>query len=168
MPSLVENVPVVLKKKTLNEFLLFCNISTLRRAWPFIWKKKLESSSPNDSLCRFGWNWPSGAGVEDFLKFSMYFNYFKHYLIFEKGLALHLNNLELPSPKDALCQVWLKLAQWFWRMPRRFLKFVNFFLLFPNYLPFWMGRVLHLNTLESPSRRDILCQVAQWFCRRRF
>ena len=24
-------------------------------------------------------------------------------------------NLESPSPKDALCQDWLKLAQWFWR-----------------------------------------------------
>ena len=33
----------------------------------------------------------------------------------EKGGALHLNKLESPSPKDALCQVWLKLAQWFWR-----------------------------------------------------
>ena len=29
--------------------------------------------------------------------------------------ALQLNKLESPSPKDALCQVWLKLAQWFWR-----------------------------------------------------
>ena len=32
-----------------------------------------------------------------------------------KGVALHLNKLESPSAKDALCQVWLKLAQWFWR-----------------------------------------------------
>ena len=24
-------------------------------------------------------------------------------------MALHLNKLELPSPKNALCQVWLKL-----------------------------------------------------------
>ena len=30
-------------------------------------------------------------------------------------MVLHLNKLESPSPKDALCQVWLKLAQWFWR-----------------------------------------------------
>ena len=36
----------------------------------------------------------------------------------EKGRALHLNKLEFPSPKDALWQVWSKLAQWFWR--RRF------------------------------------------------
>ena len=38
------------------------------------------------------------------------------------------NNLN-PHPgrksKDALCQVWLKLAQWFWR--RRFFNFVNVF-----------------------------------------
>ena len=29
----------------------------------------------------------------------------------------HLNSLEFPSSKDALCHVWLKLpvAQWFWR-----------------------------------------------------
>ena len=30
-------------------------------------------------------------------------------------MALYLNKHESSSPKDALCQVWLKLAQWFWR-----------------------------------------------------
>ena len=35
--------------------------------------------------------------------------------LFEKLLVLHLKKLEFPSPKDALCQVWLKLAQCFWR-----------------------------------------------------
>mgnify|MGYP003683194777 CR=1 FL=1 len=48
-------------------------------------------------------------------------------------MVLYLSKLEFPSPKDALCQVWLKLAQWFWR--RRFLHFVNLFSLFRNYLP---------------------------------
>jgi hypothetical protein len=38
-----------------------------------------------------------------------------YYLPLEKGTALHLNKLESPSSKDDLCQVWLKLAQWFWR-----------------------------------------------------
>ena len=42
--------------------------------------------------------------------------------------------LKSPSRKDALCQVWLKLAQWFWR--RRFFKnFFKVFSLFRNYLP---------------------------------
>ena len=38
----------------------------------------------------------------------------KYYLPLEKGGAIHLNKLESPSPKNALCQVWLKLALWFW------------------------------------------------------
>jgi hypothetical protein len=37
----------------------------------------------------------------------------------EKGNPLHLNNLESPSPKDDLYQVWLKFAQWFWRRSRK-------------------------------------------------
>ena len=53
------------------------------------------------------------------------------------GGALHLNKLETPLPKDALCQVWLKLAQWFWR---RFLNFSNVFSLIRDYLPFGKGR----------------------------
>ena len=50
----------------------------------------------------------------------------------EKGVVLHLNKLESPLPKDALSQDWLKLAQWFWR--KRFVCFVNVFLLFRYYL----------------------------------
>ena len=48
-------------------------------------------------------------------------------------MVLHLKKVESPSPKDALCQVWLKLAQWFWR--RNFFNFFNVFSLFCNYLP---------------------------------
>jgi hypothetical protein len=36
----------------------------------------------------------------------------------EKGDPLHLNKLETHLPKDDLCQVWLKLAEWFWRRSR--------------------------------------------------
>jgi hypothetical protein len=38
-----------------------------------------------------------------------------YYLPFEEDLALYLNNLEFPLPKDDLYQVLLKLAYWFWR-----------------------------------------------------
>ena len=55
------------------------------------------------------------------------FSLFHNYVLLEKGGALHLNKPKFPSPKDALCQVWLKMAQWFWR---RFLNFVNVFSLF--------------------------------------
>ena len=36
-----------------------------------------------------------------------------------------LNKLESPSPKDALCQVWLKLAHWFWRRRWKCEKFTD-------------------------------------------
>ena len=85
-------------------------------------------------------------------------------------MVLHSNKLQSPSPEDALCQVWLKLALSFWR--RRFFNFVNVFSLFRNYLRLEKGRALHLNKLESPSHKDALYQVwlklVQWFLRRRF
>ena len=66
------------------------------------------------------------------------FLHFCNYLPFEEDLALYLNNLEFPLPKDDLCQVWLKLACWFWR--RRFLKIFNIFYSF---------------VIISPWRREI-------------
>ena len=83
---------------------------------------------------------------------------FRYYLPLEKGRGLHLKKLESPSSKDALCQVWIKLAQWFWR---RFLNFVNVFSLFPNYLPLEKGGALHLKKLESPSPR-MFCAKFGW------
>ena len=47
------------------------------------------------------------------------------HLPLEKGRALNLNKLENTLPKDALCQVWLKLTQWFWRTS--FFYFVDVF-----------------------------------------
>ena len=43
---------------------------------------------------------------------------FRNYLSLEKGVVLHLTKFKFPLPKDVLYQVWLKLAQWFWK--RRF------------------------------------------------
>ena len=61
-------------------------------------------------LCaKFGWNLLSGSGEEDFLILSMFFRDFCNDLPLEKGGALHLNKLETPSPKDALC-----LIGWNW------------------------------------------------------
>ena len=53
-----------------------------------------------------------------FLNFQ-YFLLFCDYLPLEKGNPLYFNNLESPTPKDDLCQVWLKLAQRFWRRSRK-------------------------------------------------
>ena len=76
---------------------------------------------------------------------------FRNYPPLEKVWAHRLNKLEYPSHKDALCQVWLKLAWWFWR--GGFLHFVNV-LLFCNYLTLEKGVALH-----CPSPKDVLCQV---------
>ena len=77
-------------------------------------------------------------------------------------LHLIMDKLESPALKNGLCQVRLKLVQWF-------LKFVNLFSLFRYYLPLEKGVALHLNKRESPSPKDAFCQVwlklVQWFWR---
>ena len=125
-------------------------------------------SSPNNALCQVWLKMARWFWRRTFLNFVNVFSLFRNYLPLGKGGALHLNKFESPSSKDALCQVWLKLAQWF--LSRRFLNFVNVFSPFCNYLPLKKSMVLHLNKLESPSPKDALCQdclkLAQW--RRRF
>ena len=108
-------------------------------------------------LCaKFGLNWPSGSG-EDFLISSMYRNYF----LLEKGGVLEKKIfkscqftfiISQLSPLwegrgSSFEQIWTPFTQWFCR---RFLKVVNLFLLFPDYLPFGKGVALHLTKLESP------------------
>ena len=49
------------------------------------------------------------------------FSPLRNYLPLGKGIFLHLNNNEYPLPKIALfgcLVVWLKLAQWFWRLKK--------------------------------------------------
>ena len=94
----------------------------MRIYWFFIWTN-LNPLHPRMLCAKFGWKWPSGSGDEDFLISSMFFRYFEIISPWKGAGAVILNKLESPSPKDALCQGWLKLAQWFWR--RRFLNFVN-------------------------------------------
>jgi hypothetical protein len=50
-----------------------------------------------------------------------------YYLPLERGNSLHLDKLKSPLLKDDLCQVCLKLAQWFWR---RFLNDPTLFYIF--------------------------------------
>ena len=55
-------------------------------------------------------------------------------------MILHLNNFQSPPPKDALCQIWLKLAQQFWR--RKYINFVDELSLFHDYLPLEKGGIV--------------------------
>ena len=110
----------------------------MRIEWFFInHLNKLEYPSPKDALWQV-WLKLVQWFLRRFLNFVNVFLLFRNYLTLEKGGVLHFNKLESPSPKDALCQVWLKLAQWFLR--RRFLNFVNVFLL-----------LSHLGKRWSPS-----------------
>ena len=134
-----------------SRFLKFINVFSLFPYYPLgiekgrvLHSNKLESSSPKAALCQV---WLKLALwfllIRRYFKFVNVFSLFLYYLHLEKGLALHLSKLESPTPKDALCQVWLKLALWFLR---RFLKFVNIvFSLFPYYLLLEKGVALHLN-----------------------
>ena len=81
----------------------------LRKVGPFL-LTELNPLHPRIICTKFGWNWPTGSGEDNFLKFVKVFLQFCNYLPYEKGGALYF-----PSPKDTLCQVWLKLAKWFWR-----------------------------------------------------
>ena len=78
-------------------------------------EKKLNPLHPTMLCAKFGWNLPSGSREEDFLILSMYFRYFVIISPCKGVRPFYFNKLESPLLKNALCQVWLKLAQCFWR-----------------------------------------------------
>ena len=147
VPRLFEIGPVVLEKKIFK----FCQCILLFRKYLLLEKGrglhliKLESPLPKDGLCQVWLKLAQWFWRRKFFIFINVFSLFPNYLPLEKGWALHLKKLECPSPKDDLCQVWLKLDQWF--RIRRFFNLVNVFSLFSNYLPLEKGGVLHLNKL---------------------
>ena len=91
---------------------------------------------------------PSCSGEEHF--FDNVFLFFRNYLRFVMYVALHMNKLISLLPKNALCQVQLKLFQ-----PSRI--FVKVFSLFLYYLPLEKGRALHLRKTISPHHPTIVC-----------
>jgi hypothetical protein len=79
---------------------------------------------------------------------------FCYYIPVERGYPIPLQTLESSPSKDDLCQVWLKLAQWFWR--KNIFKLPHPFLHFCDYLPFEEDLALYLNNLNSLHPR-IIC-----------
>ena len=65
LPSLVEIGSVVLFKILSMYFYYLVIISPWKREGPFIWTK-LNPLHPRLLCAKFGWNWPSGSGEEDF------------------------------------------------------------------------------------------------------
>ena len=88
------------------------------------------------------------GGGEGFLISSKYFRYFVI-------ISPWLNKLESHLPNNALCRVWLKLAQWYWRR-RSFLKFRQYILAISLLSPLGKGRGPSIEKkLESPHIRMI-------------
>jgi hypothetical protein len=90
----------------------------LKKTWSFIWKKIRIFYTQ-------GWFLSSLIEIGLLVLEKRIFKNFSAFLLFcydlplEKVVPLHLNNLESSSPKDDLCQIWLKLTQWFWRRCRK-------------------------------------------------
>ena len=82
-------------------------------------------------------------------------------ITYQSSLCWELNgpylwNLESPLPKDALCQVCLKLAQWFsWR--RFFLTWVIYFVYYVIISPWTKNIALRLNKIKSTLPKNVLC-----------
>ena len=99
----------------INVFLLFLNYLPLKKGWALLLNKH-KFPSPKDDLCQFWLKLAERFWRRRFLNFINVFSLFCNYLPLEKVRAFHQNKIEFPSPKDALCQVWQKLAWWFWRI----------------------------------------------------
>ena len=121
---------------------------------------KLESPSPKPRmLCaKFGWNWLSGSGEEDFLIFSMYFHYFVIISPWKRAEHFIWKNLNTLHPR-MLCAKF----SWNWisGFRRRFLNFLNVFSPFRNYLALEKGGAFHLIIIESRYPR-MLCAKFNW------
>ena len=87
--------------------------------------KRFESPSPKDALCKIWLKFVPWFWSRRFLNFVNVFSLFCNYLPLEMGGALHMNKIESLLSKDALCHVWLKLAQWFWRRRWKCEKFTT-------------------------------------------
>jgi hypothetical protein len=81
--------------------------------------KKLNFPSSKDNLYPVWLNLVCWFWRRRFLKIFIVFLLFRYYLPLKKGYHFRLNELKSPPPKDDLCQVWLKLALWFWRRSQK-------------------------------------------------
>ena len=113
---------VVLEEKIF-KFLYFIIISPDKRQWSFIWTN-LNPLYWRMLCTKFGWNRPSGSCEEDFFNLDNVFSLFP-YSPLRKGQGPSFEKLEIPSTKDILCQVWLKLAKWLWRIRWKCEKFTT-------------------------------------------
>ena len=75
----------------------FVIISPWKRARSFIWTN-LNPLHPSMLCAKFGWNWLSGSGEEDFRISSIYFFYFVIVSTWKRAGSLPLTNLNPLNP----------------------------------------------------------------------
>ena len=110
--SLVENGPVVLEKKILKSsqcifiiFQLFPLSKGCSPSFEQIWIPFTQECFCKVWLKLDQW-WCRRKSIKVFNVFLLFHNY----LPFEKSVALYMNKLESPSPKDALCEFFFKIS----------------------------------------------------------
>ena len=142
-------------------FLYFVIIFYWKRPWTFIWTN-LNSFHLRMFYAKFKWH-IGPLVLEKILKIVlMNFRYFVIVSPKKRARPFILTFKQTwtnPWPKDVLCQILLKLAEWFWiRRLLHFvssweehLNFVSIFSLFRNYLP--------LEKIDSLPPKHALCQV---------
>ena len=91
-----------------------------------------------------------------FFNFVSVFSLFSNYLPLEKSGTLHLYKFESPSPKDALCQIWVNLAQWSLRR-----NFSILSMYFQNFVT-WKRAWAFIWTKLNPVHPMILCAKFGW------
>ena len=78
-----------------------------------------------------------------------------------KGRVPSLNKFESPSSEDAFCQVWLKLAQWFWR--RRFFLILSMYFRYFIIISPWKRAGFFIWTKLNPLHPRMLCAKFGWY-----
>ena len=96
------------------------------------------------------------------------FSLFCYFLPLKKDGGPLFEKIKFPSPKNALCQVWLKLVLHMVLDKKVLLNFRYFVIISPSE----MAGPLIWKKLESSSQKNALWQVwlklAHWLCRKRF
>ena len=140
-------------------FRYFVIISPWKRTAPFNWTN-LNPLHPRMHCAKFGWNWPSGSGKEDFFfYFVNVFSLFCNYLSLEKDRSLHLNKLKSPCEK-------MFCAKFSWNWPsgsgeEDFLISSMFFRYFVIISP-WKRAWPFIWTNLNPLHPEIHCAKFGW------
>ena len=115
--SLVDTGLVVLEKVfKFCQFIFDISLLLGNGTRSFIWIHLIPFTQGAFCLCHVWLKLNQWFWRRRFLNIVKEFYIFYYYTPLEKGVSLHLNELESLSPKNDSCQIWLKLAQLFWRI----------------------------------------------------